>query len=55
MCRIKEWDLYCVATPIRRIPELTQFDRGKSIIRNFPPKGTPGLARQAVNSFRRDP
>ena len=47
--------LYCVATPIRRMPELTQLERGKSIMRNLPPKGTAGLARQSVSCRRRLP
>ena len=33
-----EVSLYCVITPIRRIPELTQLDSAKSMIRNLPPK-----------------
>jgi hypothetical protein len=37
------------------MPELTQFDKTKSTIRNFPAKGTAGLARHNVKSFKRDP
>ena len=55
ICRINECALYCVNTPTLRIPELTQFDRGKSIILNFPPKGTAGFARQPVSCFKREP
>jgi hypothetical protein len=31
------------------MPELTQFESGKSIILNLPPNGTAGFARQSVN------
>jgi hypothetical protein len=44
-CWIRLCAFYCVATPIRRIPELTRFDRTKSMRRNLPPKGTAGFAR----------
>jgi hypothetical protein len=54
-CSIKLCALYCVATPILRIPELTQFDKVKSIIRNLPPKGTAGLLRLFVNCINRLP
>ncbi len=49
-CLIKLCDLYCVTTPTRRMPELMQLDRGKSMIRNLPPNGTAGFARQLVSS-----
>ncbi len=39
--------LYCVSTPMRRMPELRQFESGKSMMRNLPPNGTAGLARQS--------
>jgi len=55
ICRINECALYCVRTPIRRMPELMQLDNGKSIMRNFPPKGTAGLARHSVRSLSREP
>src|SRR5690606_39817247 len=48
--RTREWALYWVSTPTRRIPELMQLDRGKSTIRYLPPKYTAGLARQLVSS-----
>ena len=38
-------DLYCVSTAMRRMPELTQFDSTKSMMRNLPPNGVAGLAR----------
>jgi hypothetical protein len=31
-------DLYCVITPMRRMPEFMQFDSAKSMMRNLPPK-----------------
>ncbi len=33
------------------MPELIQFDKGKSIILYLPPKGTAGFARQSVILF----
>jgi hypothetical protein len=47
--------LYWVATPMRRMPELTQLDSVKSMMRNLPAKGTAGLERQSVSCFRRLP
>ena len=47
---MREWALYCVATPMRRMPELTAFERAKSMIRLLPPKYIAGLARLSVNS-----
>ena len=32
------------------IPEFTQFERGKSIRRYFPPKGTAGFAERAAKA-----
>src|SRR5690606_8748210 len=55
MCCISECALYCVSTKIWRMPELTQLDSGKSMIRNLPPKGAAGFARLAVRSPRREP
>lgn len=37
-CLRSEWDLYCVTTPMRLMPELTQFESAKSMMRNLPPK-----------------
>ena len=54
-CRIRLCALYCVATPIRRMPEFSAFDSAKSIIRLLPPKYTAGLARTSVSSSSRDP
>ncbi len=53
--RIRLCALYCVAMPMRRMPELRQFESVKSMIRNFPPNGTEGLARQSVSGPSRDP
>ena len=38
MWRIRLCAMYCVTTPMRRMPEFTQFDSGKSMMRNLPPK-----------------
>ena len=56
-CRwwINPWDWYCVAIPMRLKPELRQFDRAKSMMRNFPPNGTAGFARHSVSAPRRVP
>ena len=35
------------------MPELTQFERGKSIMRYLPPKGTAGFATSLVKTPRR--
>ncbi len=53
--RIRLCALYWVATPIRRMPELSAFDSAKSMMRLLPPKYTAGLARTAVSSCRREP
>ena len=54
-CRIRLCALYWVATPMRRMPEFTQFDSVKSMIRNLPANGTAGLARQSVSGPSREP
>ncbi len=54
-CRIRLCALYCVATPMRRMPELSAFDNAKSMIRVLPPKYTAGLARRSVSSMSRLP
>ena len=43
---------YWVRMPTVSIPELTQLERGKSIIRYFPPKGTAGFAVFSVKYFQ---
>ena len=55
MWRIRLFALYCVATPMRRMPEFTQFESVKSMMRNLPPNGTAGLQRQSVSCFSRVP
>src|SRR2546422_4421922 len=55
MWRSREWDLYWIRTMMLRNPELMQLLRVKSMIRYLPPKGTAGLARSAVNGWRRSP
>ena len=37
------------------MPELTQFDSTKSMMRNLPPKGVAGLQRCSVRSLSRSP
>ncbi len=37
-CRIRLWALYWVATAMRRMPELSAFDKAKSMMRDLPPK-----------------
>ncbi len=53
--RMRLCALYCVAMPMRRMPELTQFDSVKSMMRNLPPNGTAGFARQSVSARSRSP
>src|SRR3990167_6886751 len=52
---LSEWDLYWVRMLMRRIPELMQLDRGKSMLRYLPPKGTAGFECQRVSDCRREP
>jgi hypothetical protein len=37
------------------MPEFTQFDSTKSMMRNLPPNGVAGLHRFRVSAFRRSP
>jgi hypothetical protein len=53
--RIRLCALYCVQIPMRRMPELTQLESVKSMMRNLPPKNTAGLARRSVSCFSRLP
>ena len=53
--RIRLCALYCVATPMRRMPEFSALDRAKSMMRDLPPKWTAGLARRSVSSISRLP
>ena len=36
--RIRLCALYCVATPMRRMPELSALESAKSMMRDLPPK-----------------
>ena len=45
MWSLSERGLYCVSTTTSSMPELTQFDSVKSMIRYLPPNGTAGFAR----------
>ena len=40
----------CASTIRSKIPELTQFERAKSMMRYFPPNGTAGFAIFSVNA-----
>jgi hypothetical protein len=53
--RIRLCALYCVSDADAPMPEFTQFDSTKSMMRNLPPKGTAGLARQSVRLRSRLP
>src|SRR5216117_3308162 len=55
MCELSECGRYCVSTATSKIPEFTQLESGKSIIRNLPAKGTDGLARFSERTLRRVP
>jgi len=55
MCWMSECALYCVSTEICRMPEFTQLDSAKSMMRNLPPNGVAGLQRSSVRSLRRSP
>ena len=54
-CRIRLCALYWVATPNRRMPELSALLSAKSMMRDLPPKYTAGLARMSVSSISRLP
>jgi hypothetical protein len=47
--------LYCVSTPTSKMPEFTQFDSVKSMMRYLPPNGTAGFARFSESRHRREP
>src|SRR3954470_20887684 len=55
MWSFRERGLYCVSTTTLSMPELTQFDSVKSMIRYLPPNGTAGLARTDDRIERRSP
>jgi len=53
--RIRLCALYCVATAMRRMPELMAFDSAKSMIRDLPPKTPPAWCGFSVSSISRLP
>src|SRR6478672_507396 len=55
MCSIREWGRYCVRIMTSTMPELTQLEIVKSMIRYLPANGTAGLARLSVRTPRREP
>src|SRR5262245_8015504 len=55
MWLLSECGRYCVRMAASKIPELTQLESGKSMIRNLPAKGTEGLARFSERTLRRVP
>src|SRR5215470_10940016 len=55
MCSFRECGRYCVRIITSEIPELTQLESVKSMIRYLPAKGTAGLARFSVRTPSRDP
>src|SRR6202795_672473 len=52
---MRDCALYWVSTAIWRMPELTQFESTKSMMRNLPPNGVAGLQRCSVNPLSRSP
>src|SRR3970282_2077923 len=55
MCRNSDLGLCCVATPTCTMPEFTQFDEEKSMLRYAPPNGMAGLQTWRVSAPRRVP
>src|SRR6201988_5412377 len=55
MCLLRDAELYCVSTIVRRISELMQFESAISTSRYLPPSGTAGLDRCCVSGKRRLP
>ncbi len=55
MCSFSECGRYWVRIMTSEIPEFTQFESVKSMIRYLPAKGTAGLARFSVSTPRREP
>ena len=55
MWSFSERGLYCVSTTMSVMPELTQFDSVKSMIRYLPPNGTAGFARTEERIESRSP
>ena len=55
MWSLSERGLYWVSTTTSSMPELTQFDSVKSMIRYLPPNGTAGFARTEDRIDSRSP
>src|SRR5262252_7403222 len=55
MCSLSECGRYCVRIMTSEIPELTQFESVKSMMRYLPAKGTAGFARFSVRTPSREP
>src|SRR5215831_5977999 len=55
MCSFREWGRYCVRIMTSEIPEFTQFESVKSMIRYLPANGTAGFARFSVSTPSREP
>ena len=55
MWSLSERGLYCVRTTTSSMPEFTQLDSVKSMIRYLPPNGTAGFARTDDRIDRRSP
>ena len=55
MCWLSDVGRYWVSTPMSKIPEFTQFDSVKSMIRYLPANGTAGFARRSDSRHRRLP
>src|SRR5262249_23485188 len=55
MCSLSECGRYCVRIITSEIPEFTQLDRVKSMMRYLPANGTAGFARFPVSTPSREP
>src|SRR6266545_7928902 len=55
MCSMSECGRYCVRIMMSKIPEFTQLESVKSMIRYLPANGTAGFARRSVSTPRRCP
>src|SRR4030095_11653914 len=55
ICSIRDWGRYCASTIRSKMPEFTQFDNGKSMMRYLPANGTAGLARFCVSTPSLEP
>src|SRR5262249_106669 len=55
MCSLSECGRYCVRIMTSEIPEFTQLESVKSMMRYLPANGTAGFARFSLRTARRDP